>query len=236
VITSRVQKLYHLQALDLELSEKQSRLRKVKGSLGESPELIAAQREYERTTNECADWRSRLQHLELDLEAINDRIAATERRLYGGQVTNPKELGALQQDRDYSTSSRDRLEDDVLQAMTRLEECQAAAAKASELLTVTTAQWQEQREVLAGEIEALESSLAKLTEDRPALAATIEADDIQLYEGLRHKKGGRAVTLLVGHACQGCRVTVPTSKVQQARRGTELVMCATCGRILCAKQ
>ncbi|HUT15917.1 MAG TPA: C4-type zinc ribbon domain-containing protein [Anaerolineae bacterium] len=232
----RAQKLYHLQALDLELSEKRSRLRKAKGLLGESPELIAAHQEHEGTTKECADWRSRLQHLELDLVAINDRIAATERRLYGGQVTNPKELGALQQDRDYSTSSRDRLEDDVLQAMTRLEDCQAAAAKASELLTVTTAQWQEQQAMLAGQIEALESSLAKSTEDRPTLAATIGADDTRLYEDLRHRKGGRAVALLVGHMCQGCRVTVPTNKAQQARRGTELVTCATCGRILCAEQ
>ena len=231
----RAQKLYHLQALDLELSEKQSRLRQLKGSLGNSPELIAAHREYERATKECADWRSRLQHLELDLEGINDRIAATERRLYGGQVTNPKELGALQQDRDYSTSSRDRLEDEVLQAMTRLEDCQAAAATGSDLLTVTTAQWQEQQATLTGEIVALESSLAKLTEGRPTLTATIAADDMHLYEGLRHKKGGRAVALLAGHACQGCRVTVPTSKVQQARRDSELVMCATCGRILCVE-
>jgi len=234
-MAGQARRLYQLQLLDTELSEQRSKLREVKSSLGKNQALTAARQTYEQATKECADWRSRLQHLELDLQGLSDRIAATEGRLYGGQVTNPKELSGLQRDLDHSKRSLDRVEDGALLAMTRVDECEKALAQASEQLAIVQAEWQRLQGEAAEQIEELQARLVSLNERRAELTDGIGSDNLALYEELLWKKGGRAVALLVGHTCQGCRVTVPTNKAQRVGRDEELVTCTTCGRILYAE-
>lgn len=232
--TARV--LYRLQLLDSDLSERLSKLREAEGLVGESRELLTARRARDKAATELATWGTRLREREMDLEAVSSRITSTEERLYSGQVTNPKELSGLEQDLQHSKRSRDKLEDQVLLAMERVDRCEKAAADAVARLDVVEARWRAQQSQLAREIEQLQAQVAALNQEREAVAAQLGASDLGLYEELLRKKGGRAVVLLVDQMCQGCRVTVPSSKGQQVRRGREVVTCTSCGRILTTEQ
>lgn len=236
VMANVTETLYRLQLLDTELSERRSKLREAEGLLGESSELAAARRADEQASKELVSWRARLRDLELDLQSLNDRIATTEQRLYGGQVTNPKELGALQRDHEYLKRSREKLEDEVLLAMTRFDECEKTVADASAGLEKAETKWRAEQDGLTREIAQLQARIATLDKDRAALVPLLEASELALYEDLLRKKGGRAVALLVGQVCQGCRVTLPTSKAQLVRQGRGLITCTNCGRILIADQ
>jgi len=230
------QVLYRLQLLDTDLSEQLSKRREAEGLLGESRELLSARRAREQANAELANWQTRLRELEMDLEALNNRIAATEQRLYGGRVTNPKELAGLQQDHEYSRRSRDRVEDQVLLAMERVEKCEKAVVDASARLEHVETQWREGQARLATQIEQLQARIAALNEERAEVTARLEASDLALYEELLRKKGGRAVVLLSGQMCQGCRVTVPSGKAQRVRLDQQLITCTNCGRILTTEQ
>jgi predicted nucleic acid-binding Zn-ribbon protein len=234
VSTARV--LYRLQLLDSDLSERLSKLREAEGLVGESRELRAARRARDKAATELATWGTRLRELEMDLEALNGRITGTQERLYSGQVTNPKELSALEQDLQHSKLSRDQVEDQVLLAMERVDRCEKAAADAVARLDEVEARWHAQQGQLATEIEQLQAQAAALNQERGSVAAQLGASDLALYEELLRTKGGRAVVLLVDQMCQGCRVTVPSSKGQQVRRGREVVTCTNCGRILTTEQ
>ncbi len=234
VSTPRV--LYRLQLLDGDLSERLSKLREAEGLIGESRELLAARRARDKAATELATWGTRLRELEMDLEALNSRISSTEERLYSGQVSNPKELSGLQQDLQHSKRSRDKAEDQALIAMERVDRCEKAVEDAAARLDVVEARWLAQQSQLATEIEQLQAQVAALNQERAAVAAQLGASDLALYEELLRRKGGRAVVLLVGQMCQGCRVTVPSSKGQQVRRGQEVVTCTNCGRILTTEQ
>ena len=230
------QVLYRLQLLDTDLSEQLSKLREAEGLLGESRELLSARHAREQANAELANWQARLRELEMDLEALNSRIAATEQRLYSGRVTNPKELAGLQQDHEYSMRSRDRVEDQVLLAMERVDKSEKAVADASARLEHVETQWQEAQARLAKQIEQLQGRIAALKEERAEVAARLEASDLALYEELLRKKGGRAVVLLSGQMCQGCRVTLASGKAQRVRLDQELITCTNCGRILTTEQ
>ncbi len=234
VNTARV--LYRLQLLDTDLSERLSKLREAEGLLGESRELLTARRARDKAARELATWGTRLRELEMDLETLNGRITSTEERLYSGQVTNPKELSGLEQDLQHSKRSRDKAEDQVLLAMERLDRCEKAAADAAARLDAVETRWRAQQSQLATEIEQLQAQVAALNQERGTVAAQLGASDLAQYEELLRKKGGRAVVLLVDQMCQGCRVTVPSSKGQQVRRGREVVTCTNCGRILTSEQ
>ncbi len=230
------QTLYRLQLLDSELSEQRSRLRETESLLGESQELLAARQAHDEVAGEQSIWRGRLRDLEWDLQKLTEKVAATEQSLYAGRVTNPKELGALQQDHDHLKRSRVKLEDEVLAAMTRLEECEKAVTERAARRADVEARWQDGQAKLTREAETRRARIAALSENRKQLTSLISATDLALYDDLLRKKGGRAVALLVGSMCQGCRVTVPTSKAHGVRQGQDLFTCTNCGRILIVEQ
>lgn len=224
--------LYQLQSLDSELSERLSKQRESEALLGKSPALRDARRRLQEANADLADCGTHLRELEMDLKKVNERLAVTRGRLYGGRITNPKELANLQQDFQHSEGSRETLEDDILGALVLLEDCEQAVSEAGRRLAEVDQAWKEQQASLAERIERLRAEIADLEEERTEIASLVESGDLALYEDLRCKKGGRAVALLAGAMCQGCRVTVPATKAQLVRKSTGLVTCSSCGRIL----
>jgi predicted nucleic acid-binding Zn-ribbon protein len=81
-------------------------------------------------------------------------------------------------------------------------------------------------------VEQLQAKVAVLAKERAQIARPLDASARAMYDELMQKKGGRAVALLVGQTCGGCRVTLASGKAQVVRRGQELTTCTNCGRIL----
>jgi len=224
--------LYRLQAVDFELSEQGSKLREAQGLLGESKELRAARRQLAKATEKLEACAKKLRELEMDLKKVNERLDSTAAKLYGGSITNPKELAGLQKDLEHSKGQRSSLEDEVLTAMVCIEEYEQAVADSSARLDGVLKTWQEAQAGLRERITGLGTAIAELQERRGQLAGSVGPADLQLFEDLKRSKGGRAVAVLQSGMCGGCRVTVPSGRAQLVRKGTELVMCNNCGRIL----
>ncbi len=226
------QKLYRLQQLDTELSERRSKLRETQSLLGETPEMVQARTTQEAADKELIQQRTRLKDLEFELQHVSDKLKATAARLYGGEVTNPKELHGLEQDHDYLKRARSKQEDAVLEAMTLLDQREQEAAAASTRRNEVETRWRAEQDRLSKQVEQLQARVTTLAKNRAEMAAPLDAAARALYEELMKKKAGRAVALLVGQTCGGCRVTLPSGKVQEVRRGQGLATCTNCERIL----
>ncbi len=229
---NRTHLLYRLQTIDLEIGDGRRRLEEVEAGLGESEELHRAQRALQRAENELNRWRATLRDLELETRSLTAKIASVEERLYGGRVTNPKELANLQNEVSYLKRRKSELEDRQIEAMVEVEEHEAEVDSKRASLAQIEAEWSQTQERLTAERGELERRLAHLKEERAKLEGMIGAEDLALYGELCSRKGGRAVALLKGGACQACGVTLPTSQVQQARSGNALSFCSSCQRIL----
>ncbi|MBC7264353.1 MAG: hypothetical protein H5T64_08325 [Chloroflexi bacterium] len=224
--------LYKLQQLDLQITEGEQRQRDIEAQLGDNVELREARVAVSDCEAQLSVWRGRLKDLELELRGVEERIAKNEARLYGGHVTNPKELSSLEQDQASQKRRRSELEDNVLEAMSRVEELESSLATRREILRVIEARWTQSQAKLKGELAKVNAELESLRQERELLRRRIPADTLARYEELRRKKGGRAVAMLKGQMCEGCRVTVPSGTAQQAQRSSDLVLCENCGRIL----
>jgi predicted nucleic acid-binding Zn-ribbon protein len=120
--------------------------------------------------------------------------------------------------------------------MIQVEESEASVTEQQERLARLEEDWQETQTRLSTEQNELIDRLSQLKTKRAKLQRTIEAGDLALYEDLRLRRGGQAVALLEGDLCLGCRVTLPSSKAQQARQGKVLILCGSCERILYVEQ
>jgi len=176
----------------------------------------------------------RQSHLEHDLAAVEARIAEVDRRLYSGAVTIPRELQAMQADRDLLQRRQSTLEDEVLEAMGEREPLdEEVSALESERRRLDG----EGARLRAAVVEAqvtIDTELASEEALRAESAVGLPADLVALYEQLRARHGGVGAAPLVAGQCHGCYLALPATEVDRIKREPPdaLVTCDQCGRIL----
>ncbi len=222
--------LYRLQEVDLEIESGERALKEVKSQLGESQAVIEVQKQLELEQKNLEELTRQQRSAEWEIDDITTKLAAAEELLFGGKIRNPKELTNLQHEAETFKARRDRLEEKALEVIDRVEQSEARVAEISSGLKQLTADWQRQQKQLSDEMERLKATLAELKSKRQRLAGEIDPPAFEFYETLRKGKG-IAVARVEQGICRGCRISLPTTDLQQARSGN-LVQCSSCGRIL----
>ncbi len=228
-----LQTVYQLQVADLERADTARKLQEAERELGESDELCRARAGREREEADLARLRRRVRDLELELKGLADKIAGSERRLYGGDVRNPKELESLQDELRSLRTRRESLEDSILTGLTETDESEARLKRAQQQWQAVESRWREQQARAEAIVAELREQLARMDERVAQLRAVLPASLLDIYDETCRKKSGRGIAAIRAGLCEGCRVSVPTSVVQQVRRGGDMVRCGSCGRILC---
>jgi predicted nucleic acid-binding Zn-ribbon protein len=223
--------LYALQKVDSEILARRERLATIDAQLGETDELIALRDRLTEIRDSMRTWRARQRDEELQLQGVQQKKRASEQRLYGGKVRNPKELSDLQAEVKSLTRRQEVIEESVFEAMVMIEELEATESQVARDLQRVDRKWKADQAELCAEQEAQAGRLAELMAERQARADAIPAPDLNTYEHLRDRKGGLAVAELRGAECQGCMTAVSASRVKEAR-SYSLAFCGTCGRIL----
>ena len=224
--------LYDLQQVDLDLDSKAEELRQIESQLSNDRVLMQAQAELEREQDYLADLEKKQKIAEWTVDDLQAKLSPLQKKLYAGSVKNPKELLSLkQQVEDLKTQIRNE-EDGVLEIMSQVEASQKGmSSKAAEVERVK-GEWQKRQEELSAKLAELKAAISIAEQKRDELTTKMEPIHLELYESLRVKKQKQAVAKIEQGRCQGCRITLPMSELQQARIG-ELVQCSSCDRILC---
>jgi uncharacterized protein len=161
---------------------------------------------------------------------LNARINETNKQLYGGKITNSKELSNLQAEVNQLTGHKDQVETTMLGVIEKLEKTEARLKTLTGEYQVMESNWGTNQAQLAKDIEFLTKTLAGLLESRKEAAAKVEAAALTLYERIRKMKKP-AVTVVEQGICKGCRLSVSSIALQKARAGHP-VQCGACGRLL----
>lgn len=230
---NKPQLFYRIQEVELEIEDGSSRLKEIGERWGDRSPLQEAERVVESARAKLEDLGKALRKEEQDLTELEAKLSSTEEELYGGIVRNPKELEGLRMEAESLRQRRSRREDQVLTIMAGQEEAEKELERSERVADTQRGAWEAEQEELRREQEELEARRAALQADLDGLLPQTDPADLALYRQLRPRKAGRAVALLEKGLCAGCRVNVPSRLAQDAKKGTELVTCSSCGRILC---
>jgi len=227
---SVTKQLYQLQEIDLEIESEEQALSQKVSQLGERQALDSAQGKIASEQQKLDELRHQQRSAEWEVDDILSRIAAAEKQLYGGKITNPKELSGLQHEVNSMKAKSDQLENKALEIIDQVEAAEQSIAAASNDFKKLGDEWHHQQQQLSDEIEKLKSKLADLRQKRQQLSEEIEPQAVELYEKIRQQKKQPVAKVEQG-ICLGCRISLPASELQQARSGHP-VQCGSCGRIL----
>ena len=222
--------LYELQEIDNEIEHTRQTLDLKNSQLGKRDALDAAQNRLANEQKALDDLNHKSRDAEFELDDSTSKIKDVEKQLYGGKITNPKELTNLQHEDNTLKELSDQQETKVLEAIESFEEAEKALATATADFHQLETEWQQQQKQLAADIDLLNKTLNDLTEKRRLLAGQIEPGAVDLYERVRQQKK-QAVAKVEQGICCACRISLSSSILQKARSG-QPVQCGTCGRIL----
>lgn len=188
---------------------------------------IAAETE---TRNDLARQQKRLDD---EIETIAQKRKHVDATLYGGSVTNARELQDLSEEIEALGRRISQLEDRDIEIMEQLEPIET---QLKELVatrnTARSALDDAEGRLIAAEAE-LAVDLDTETTARRDTAAQIPADLLGEYESLRGGRGGIGVAKLIGTQCGGCHLTLSAVEAARIRKHPEKVThCEECGRLL----
>ena len=236
LVRMSLKELYNLQELDLVRVDKQQALRAVQVELADESSLRRARQRLAQVDAQHTNRSALRRDAQLIVEQLEARAESVQERLYGGGVTNPRELEAFQEEQAILGRQISEAEDVLLERMLETEELEEelSAARAAfqaleEQRRVRVPQLRQQEQALAAELDALERRrIEMLPLFPPRMLST--------YETLLESRGGQAVSkveLARGREiCGVCRVALPTSDSQRLRSDDPLVQCNNCRRIL----
>ncbi|MFN8018886.1 MAG: C4-type zinc ribbon domain-containing protein [Acidimicrobiales bacterium] len=169
-----------------------------------------------------------------EVESLKEKRAGFDAKLYGGTVSNPRELQDLQEEIDSLSRRITQLEDEELEIMEQVEPVEARLAELAAAADAKQAALDdaEQRLIAAeAEIRAEEDAERAV---RDGAAAPVPADLLAQYEKLRAGRGGIGVARLVGSQCGGCHLALSAMEAARLRKlpAGEVAHCEECGRIL----
>jgi predicted nucleic acid-binding Zn-ribbon protein len=222
--------LYQLQEYDIEIEKAEQSLAVKNGQLGNRETLDAAGARLAAAQKKLEELKHQRHEAEWQVDDLLSKIKTTEGQLYGGKITNPKELANLQHEINTLKSRNDELQDKALGIIELVDDEESSLAAVSSEYQTTEEAWHREQKQLAGEIEQLQASLADLKQERAQLASQIGPPAIDLYEKIRQQKK-QAVAKVEQGICRACRISLSASALQRARSG-QPVQCDTCGRIL----
>ena len=227
-----VRQLFSLQELDLELDRIESQISQADQRLERPPNFEALESTVEEEGLRLPEIRQLHRSQELELASNRERLVRLDEQLYGGAITNPRELESLQQEASSVRQQVESKDAEQLELSLQAEECQERLNTLETELSEGRSTWETRHAELTERISKLSAERDDLAGKRLELAAGLEPAAVQKYEGLRKAKGGLAVAKVERGLCQACRMSLPTQQAQRVRSGRQDVLCSTCGRIL----
>ncbi len=227
---SVVKQLHQLQEIDLELESNERAQNQIASQLGESQEVAEVKAKLTAEQQRLEELGHQQHSAEWEIDDLVTKLTDNEKSLYSGRIKNPKELTNLQQEVEELKTRRAQLEDRALKTMDQVELTTANVATLSSELKRLKAEWRRQQQQLSADLEQLKTTQSDLQHKRQPLSAGIDPQAIEVYQQLRQQKGAALAKVEQG-ICRGCQMALPTTELQQARRGS-LVRCSSCGRIL----
>ena len=227
-----VRQMFALQELDIILDRVQTEHDKAEHELNNGDAVKGLETELERDAEWLQETELQQKASKLEAETQKERSESLNSQLYGGEITNPRDLESLEREASNVLQLVEQQEAAISQITEKIEEAQNKKDELESKLGEAKAAWEIRQSELQTALKELNAERAGFEGKRSKLTDGLDPTSLEHYEALRKRKGGVAVVKVQRGLCQGCRMSLPTHQQQRVRSGHQVVLCSSCGRML----
>ncbi len=225
-------KIYAVQLLDSEIDRRMQAAKQLDDGSALAAQVKAAKARLEEAQQAVKNLRAELEDSELELKGTESKLKQVNDKLYGGRVTNPKELEDLASQEEVLKRKRNSLDEKVLELISSLEASEAEVERLQAALAKITEEYKQVRRRFEQTVGRLKQEVASLLKRREAARAEVEPALLSYYDMLRKRYGGVVVVKVSEPICGGCNMKFSDQVWQDLRAGEQVVKCGNCARIL----
>ncbi len=227
----RLKLLVQLQQTDTRMLEKRSYIDKVPLRISEVDEPFKkAKAEWEKMKLKAEAAAKKKKDKEKALEDAQEKL--TKMRARTSDIKNNKEYQAHLKEIESSEKEIAAVEMQILQIMTEIDAAQKEQQGFGENVKSEDEKIQGFKKGLEADVVRLEQELNQMKDERAKMVAQIDADTYNIYLKLLRNGKGVAVARAEDNICLGCDMNIPPQLSLEIRKGSELVQCPQCYRIL----
>ena len=225
--------LYELQRLDIRIGEINAALAALDGAKELKRGLAVTKAALDTAEKSLAEQELELTDSELKLKSIDEKRVKFEKRLYGGSISNPKELEATEKEIAMLKDQQGKLDSKTLELYDQVDAARTAAQSARKTVADLEKQVEEALAHEATEKKRLESEFKGLTSQRGVAALKItEKSLLARYDTVRKRTGSTGIAKLKDGRCEGCHISIASFQLRKLVEDKESIGCENCGRIL----
>ena len=182
------------------------------------------------TLSKLDESRSEHKKLELDLKTKEQELQKYQQQMMS--IKTNKEYDALVAEIDnikQIISEHESRIIEMMELMERLEkDVEDLRAKESQVVENN----EKQLQVLQEKIDSIGAKVSVKQAERDDVISSIPRSTLSTYERIRRGRGGRAIVPVKKRACSACFKALTPKKVQELRRGDDILTCDYCGSLL----
>ncbi len=172
--------------------------------------------------------------LEDDIALVEDKRRTVDAALYGGTVSNPRELQSMQEEISALARRQGQLEDQAIDIMEQIEPLEARVAELADNAKRNHDEIASATDALAESERVIDAALVEEHARRAEAGDGLPEELMAEYSRLRGRSGGIGVARLAGSQCGACHLTLSAVEVARIKKlpVDAVAHCEECGRIL----
>jgi predicted nucleic acid-binding Zn-ribbon protein len=229
----QIQRLVHLQALDMRLAELRNRLKAIPAQLAAVDARVNEARQQITTAKEAltSSLKDR-KKFEMDVDSWKEK--ARKYRDQSFEVKTNEAYKALQHEIQHAETQVAQAEDRLLERMVAGEEYERQVKAAERSVTLVESEVQTERQKIQAEQATLQQELQGKEAERAEILPQISEELRDTYERVAGRRHGIGLAEIRDEACSLCGVRIRPHVFQELRRNDlrEIFQCESCNRIL----
>jgi uncharacterized protein len=185
-------------------------------------DLAQAKEAYKQAKMSSDEKQLQLKHREAKLADLQAKL---------NMAQSNKEYQLLKDQMAADKQANSVLADEILEALEKIDELQAAVKTADANLAKTKDEQSKVRGRVNDQQQGLESELARVNAELHAAEEQLEGEFKDNYMRLSHSMGEDALAPVEGECCGGCSQTL-TAQTMNLLKLDKPVFCKSCGRLL----
>ena len=225
-------RLYKLHLIDVGILEIKKKAVSLEAGKKHQADLAAKTQHVKQVEAAFHKVHAEQKDIELSNQQIDDKIKSIDKLLFGGSVTNPKQVEAYETQKKSMAKQKEVNEERLLSVWDEVSAAEKIFKAEQAELAKQSAAFEEWRAKAAVFKVQLESKYKELSAQRPAFVKAISSVLLAKYEASKQQHHGIGVSLITRQqTCEECGTKVSDKSIEYIK-DDRIVNCEECHRIL----
>lgn len=217
--------LMGLQDLDMILSKKKNQYLKISRTLDLGGGVSKLKNDVDKLKRETLKSQLEVSKMESDITDLESKSSELQQKLYGGSITNMRELTAVEAEYNSIKNNVDEITRKRVLARNLVSTTSEAFTNMSEELKIREVEWVKDKKNLQKEKSELGKNYNSNLKNRSQFTDKIPDKIMRDYIRLFKSNNGVAIVKVNKGICQGCLVRLPIGDVDKMKSTSYPVLC-----------